>query len=144
MNKNLRRINPTEHQIQAAIVEWANLTYIERYGQKNNGGLFVVKRKVGDFLLAIPNGGYRNKREAAKLKKEGVKKGISDLFFAYPQFGRGFFCHGLWIEIKKKGGRLSDNQVRWFALMNLQGYETKLIDTVEKGIQAIKDYLGMK
>ena len=47
-------------------------------------------------LMAIPNGGSRNKLEAYNLKKQGVRPGVPDLLLPvvtkkYP---------GLWIEMK--------------------------------------------
>ena len=56
-------------------------------------------------IFAIPNGGLRNKTTAMKLKVEGVKRGVPDLFV--PELL-------LWIEMKReKGGVLSPDQVDW-------------------------------
>jgi len=54
-----------------------------------------------DYLLHIPNGGKRNVREAARLKKQGVRAGVSDYLLAYPCGG----YHGLWIELKAGRGK---------------------------------------
>ena len=58
----------------------------------------------------IPNGGTRNKIEAANLKRQGVKSGVPDLCFP---LARGKY-HGLYIEMKvdsnkttKKSGRMA-------------------------------------
>lgn len=126
----MRKIEPTEHQIQCAIVEWANHKIIPPY----------TDGKIGHLLIAIPNGGYRNKIEAARLKKEGVKAGVSDLFFAFPAFK----FHGLWIEIKTKKGKLSKEQKNWIELMSFMNYKAVVVYSVDEGIQAIKDYLGLK
>lgn len=128
------RLNPTEHQIQSAIVEWANHTNI-------NKTLF----KIGDFLFAIPNGGSRNILEAKKLRKEGVKKGVSDLFLALPMFDedKGVRC-GLWIEVKSRNGKLSNEQIEWFNLMRLHGYECEEVRSLEGGIDVIMNYLRIK
>src|SRR2546421_316035 len=107
----IRRVEPTEHQIQCAIVEWANKVPL------------LMNWTIGDFLIAIPNGGKRtqikNKNgkyfslEGLRLKKEGVKAGVSDLFLTYsfvrPSEYNDFpvETYGLWIEIKKKGGKMS-------------------------------------
>lgn len=126
--KMIRCVEPTEHQIQTAIVEWANTFYL------------ICPFKVSHHLIAIPNGGYRNKSEAIRLKKEGVKSGVSDLFLAYPS--RGF--HGLWIEVKKISGKLSNDQKNWLDMVNACNYKGVVIYGVSQGIHAIKDYLGMK
>jgi|GEM_PF-5137145 len=57
--------------------------------------------------ITCPNGGRRNKAEAAKLKAMGVRKGIPDLFLPIPRQG----YHGLYIETKKiKNGKVSPDQ----------------------------------
>lgn len=129
MARNLRRIEPTEHQIQSAIVEWANFTKIPK------GVTFI-----GEYLIAIPNGGYRNKKEAAILKKEGVTAGVSDMFLALPNK----VYNGLWIECKSMGGRVSNYQLEWMDKMKKEGYDAKVVSKVDTGIQAIKDYLGIR
>lgn len=49
-----------------------------------------------DMLYHIPNGGSRNKREAANLKRQGVRAGVPDLCLPV---ARGDY-HGLYIELK--------------------------------------------
>lgn len=133
--KMLRRINPTESQIQCAIVEWANKS-VSPYG-----GM------IGNRLLAIPNGGFRNKFEAKRLKKEGVKAGISDMFLAYPTImianNKEIYICGLWLEVKSKKGKVSEVQNNWFMEI-VNHYSFSVVRSVDEGIQAIKDYLGMK
>lgn len=63
------------------------------------------KRWPSVRIFAIPNGGSRGIREAAKLKAEGVSAGVPDLFI--PEW----LC---WVEMKKtKGGRVSPEQADW-------------------------------
>lgn len=77
----------TEHQEQCLFVEWFELQF----------------PKVRFF--AVPNGGQRNKIVAAKLKKEGVRSGVPDLYVP---------AWKLWIEFKReKGGSLSPTQKEW-------------------------------
>lgn len=49
-----------------------------------------------DLMFHIPNGGSRNKLEAANLKRQGVKAGVPDLFLPVSRGG----YHGLFIELK--------------------------------------------
>jgi hypothetical protein len=49
------------------------------------------------LLFAIPNGGQRNIIVASKLKAEGVRAGVPDLFLAFPKKDAA----GLFIEMKK-------------------------------------------
>lgn len=70
-------------------------------------------------LFHIANGGFRNKREAGKLKAMGVKKGVPDLCLPVR---RGDFS-GLWVELKKlKKGKVSEEQNDWIAFLRQQGY----------------------
>lgn len=99
---------------------------------------------VGDYLLAIPNGGKRNKREALKLKRCGVKAGVSDLFLPVP---RGTM-HGLWIELKapahmgKPAGKPTKLQLDWLNRMGDQGYAAIICHGWEAAAQTITDYLS--
>ena len=78
---------PTEHEEQREVVRWFRQKY----------------RPIRIF--AIPNGGYRSRATAARLKAEGVARGVPDLFVP---------AHNLWIEMKRvKGGRLSPDQRDW-------------------------------
>lgn len=52
----------------------------------------------------VPNGGSRDKREAARLKWQGVLAGAPDLFVCLPD-GRV-----AWLEVKSGNGRLSPEQ----------------------------------
>lgn len=141
MTKNLRCIDPTESQIQCAIVEWANNTL-------TNEGY-----RIGDFLIKIPNEGKRSFYIGNKIKKEGLKKGVSDLFLAIPSLifkvSDGTSCDkeylgGLWLEVKTKRGKLSVDQKKWQERMIKAGYEAVVVRSVDEGIKEIKDYLGIK
>lgn len=71
------------------------------------------------YLFAIPNGGFRFKREAARLKAEGVRAGVPDVLLPLPKFKWA----GLFIEMKKKRvGRVQDNQSEWIVYLNSVGY----------------------
>jgi hypothetical protein len=120
-------------------VEWANNVKIPR-----------TNIKAGDHLIKIPNEGKRSLSTARKMKREGLKKGVSDLFFAYwstrkesiPLMSDLYF--GLWIEVKSKNGKVTKEQDIWLARMFMTGYAAKVVRSVDEGIQAIKDYLGMR
>lgn len=71
------------------------------------------------WLHHSPNGGSRNKREGAKFKALGVKRGYPDLTLLIPCKK---YC-GLFIELKKlKGGVTSNEQVDWIMHLNGAGY----------------------
>jgi len=78
-------------------------------------------RILRDHLAHIPNGGRRNKREAARMKRMGVRAGVHDYFLPVP---RGRY-HGLWIELKAtppNNARVTKEQREWMERMRDQGY----------------------
>jgi len=76
------KIDHSEHDLQKAIFKWARI-YEAKYPDLR-------------WMYAVPNGGHRNKATAARLKAEGVKRGVADIHLPIQ---RGGFC-GLWAECK--------------------------------------------
>lgn len=113
----------TESQEQRALFEWAAYHPI-----------------CSKYLIHIPNGEKRDIGTAIKLKKMGVKKGVSDLFLAYP------FClwHGLWIELKRKNASrvIFGAQNDWLHEMNNLGYVAVFAYGWEHAKNIILHYLG--
>jgi hypothetical protein len=93
-----------EDDLQAACITWFDYQY----------------PKLKNLLFHVPNGGHRNIREAYRLKKQGVRPGVSDLILLIP---KGNF-HGMCIEIKSEKGKLSDNQKEWLESVQNNGYLT--------------------
>lgn len=118
---------PTEEQEQAYVIQWREIM-MNQYPE--------LRR-----LIHIPNGGLRSKTEAVRLKRVGVKAGVSDLFFASPHGG----YHGLWIEMKRKhDGKLSASQKEWLEDMRAAGYMAERADGAEEAIEIIERYLGVQ
>lgn len=92
------------------------------------------------LLHSIPNGGKRNQLEAIRLKREGALAGVSDIFLPV---ARGGF-HGLYIELKVKGGKPSDNQKWWIAETTKQGYLANVCFGWVEAKGVIEGYLGME
>jgi hypothetical protein len=70
----------------------------------------------------VPNGGNRDPREAAKLKRHGVKAGIPDIMIlgTPPNFPGS---PGAAIELKRrKSGRVSDDQKDWIEFLENRGF----------------------
>lgn len=89
----------------------------------------------------IPNGGRRDLREAAWLKKCGVKAGVPDIFLPVP---KGMY-HGLYIEMKiSNGGKLSPSQSQWLTDLREQGYRCEVCHGAEAAIATIEHYMGWK
>lgn len=93
---------------------------------------------VSEALIAIPNGGKRGKYEAYRLKLQGVKAGVSDLFLAIPMHGKA----GLWLEMKRADGKLTALQKKWLGLMELLGFAVVTAYSFEQAKQAIIDYIA--
>lgn len=66
-----------------------------------------------------PNGGYRDKREAAKFKAMGVLPGVSDFIFIHD--GRLFA-----LELKAEGGRASEAQLKFLSDIDRAGAHTAM------------------
>lgn len=86
---------------------------------------------------AIPNGGERNPIVAARMKAEGVRPGVFDIFL--PVARRGY--HGLFIEMKKPGGKLSDAQEKKQAEYVADGYAAFMCDHWQHAVELIAWYL---
>lgn len=114
-----------EHQIQAAFFHWADLN------RKNHPAL--------QFLFAIPNGGARHIAVARKLKAEGVKAGVPDVFLPFPVHPFA----GLFIEFKSAKGTLTDGQRVWLDALAEYGYQTAVCRDLPSGIKAVSEYLGV-
>lgn len=91
------------------------------------------------MLHHIPNGGSRNKIEAANLKKQGVKSGVPDVCLPVPS-GK---YHGLYIEMKYGNNKPTDNQEDWLKNLSEQGYATKVCYSWEEAAKTICCYLGI-
>ena len=118
------QIIPTEHQEQCALFEWSAW----------QEGLWPELR----LLHAIPNGGKRDKVTAARLKEEGVKAGVPDLCLPVPRGGK----HGLYIEMKRrKGGKVSPDQLQWLDDLMHQGYECHVCRGCDEARETILEYL---
>lgn len=79
----------------------------------------------------VPNGGNRDARTGAKLKRQGVKPGVPDvLIFDTPKEMEeipGYMFSGIVIELKKvKGGRLREEQDEWLRKLAARNWITKV------------------
>ena len=116
-----------EHSEQVSLMQWWAL-------QCRRFGIYE------QLLFAIPNGGQRNIITAKRMKDEGVRSGIPDLFLAVP---RGNF-HGLFIEMKKpQGGVVSDNQKACMEMLSKNDYCVTVCRGFVDAQEAIKGYLSL-
>lgn len=88
-------------------------------------------------IFHIPNGGTRNPREAAELKRQGVKPGVPDLFIPLPRGGK----HGMFIEMKYGKNKTTENQNKWLCYLAGQGYECHVCYSCESAVACLERYL---
>lgn len=101
---------------------------------------FCGKHPELSVVYANPNGGLRDIGTAIKLKAEGVKKGVPDLFL--PLAKKGY--HGLFIELKTETGRASKEQKDWIEKLNANGYLAVICVGYKSAIETIKNYTGIE
>lgn len=118
-----------EHKEQVAVIQWWAHSH-KTYG-------------LPEFaLFAIPNGGHRHMLTAVRLKAEGVRSGIPDLFLASAigdEYGN--LWGGLFVEMKAGKGRESEQQKEVRQYMQ-KGYQSVVAYSAEEAISFIKSYLG--
>jgi len=91
-------------------------------------------------FYAVPNGGKRNKKTAADLKRQGVKAGVPDLIICEP---RGQY-HGLYIEMKRTvGGDLSDKQREWMDKLGARGYCCMVAEGADEAKKKFLAYMSL-
>ena len=123
-----------EHEIQCECVKW----FRARYPQYRT------------LLFAVPNGGFRNKATAGKMKAEGVVAGVSDLILLVPNSA----YHGLCIEMKwekvecdEKGRRhvtrsyQHEEQRAWQQAVELQGYNYVVCRSLDDFVVCVENHL---
>ena len=114
----------SEHEEQAALFQWAVTM---------EGRLPALM-----MLFAVPNGGKRHIATALKLKAEGVKAGVPDVWLPVPRDR----YHGLVIEMKAKGNRPTPEQDEWLLRLDGYGYATAVAYGWMKAARLIVVYLG--
>lgn len=123
MAKLPKELCPSEHEEQAALLQWWEL---------------AAPKEIKPLLFAIPNGGLRSKATAARLRAEGVRAGVPDLFLAVTTPGYA----GLWLELKRgAGGKVSAAQKEMLELLRGQGYEALVCRGADEARAAIMKYL---
>ena len=106
-----------EHNIQVAICKWLNFTQ-------------------DFFYFAIPNGGLRHRLVAIKLKMEGAKAGVADMFWMISNEN----WKGLFIEVKIDKGKQSPSQKDFEAVAMKHGYYYAVVRSIDDCINLINRF----
>ena len=120
------KLEPTEHQIQCAFVEYV--------------AILEPKYPMLKLSFAVPNGGKRTSAiSGAILKREGVRPGVPDWWLPVPR--RNF--HGVVIEFKTRKGVISREQTEYLTELRCRGWIAEVCRSVDEGIDTLNSYLGI-
>jgi hypothetical protein len=109
--------NEHEHKLQVSICKWLDFTQ--------------------DFYYyAIPNGGARHRLVAIKLKMEGVKAGVADMFWMLSNKN----WNGLFIEVKIEKGTQQINQKAFEQIALAHGYYYAIVKSIDDCENLIKKF----
>lgn len=112
-----------EDRMQAQLFEWLGLQYPD----------------VALHVIHVPNGRDAGSARAGGIwKKLGVRKGVSDVLC----FWRSNGYAGLAIELKVKPNRPDDDQLEWLALLEGQGWDTRIAYSLDEAIGFFRTYLS--
>ena len=114
----------TESQHQRALVEWWAWA-CKLYGLEPR------------HLMHIPNEGKRSAVLGNIMRKEGLRRGVPDLFLAVPC---GAFS-GLWLEMKSKTGKPTVDQLEYLRILEKSGYECHVCYGWQEAVQHVEAYL---
>lgn len=117
---------PTEDEEQEALFQWAEVS--------------LCKYPELDTLFHITNEGKRSKYQGAKLKREGLREGVSDICLPVKKGEYG----SLFIELKRrKYSTVSKAQEDWIALMWERGNAAYVCYGWEEARDRIEEYLNL-
>lgn len=141
----------SEHAHQRALFAWAWMATNHGFAAANDMSAYKSKayceQAYGthnavaslDDMFAIPNGGKRDKITASKLKAEGVKADVCDIFLPVPCTS---YC-GLFIEMKKPGGTATPGQKSFIARALRRRYFSQVCVGWREAADLIKWYYSL-
>lgn len=97
----------------------------------------LYNRDLPQLAYHPPNGGNRNQREASRLKLQGVLPGVSDVVL--PMRSEGY--SGVYCELKKKGGTISEDQIKFLTGVEAEGYLAIVVNDLETFKEVFTYYL---
>lgn len=105
-----------ESEIQQSVVQWFRMKY------------------PNYIIAAVPNGGFRNAREAAIMQREGVLAGFADLIIISKQ-------HILFLELKTPIGVLSKKQKEFQKKVNNLGFQYVVCRSFDQAVMVIVSWI---
>ncbi len=116
----------SESSEQAAVIQWRDYA--------------VGQCPELAWLFSSLNGAPLHPAQAARMKREGMTRGVPDL--CLPVARRGYHC--LWIEMKRAGGRVRKEQAAFLDFVAGQGHLGTVCVGADDAIETIKWYMGME
>ncbi len=98
----------------------------------------VMFPQLDKLLFAVPNGGKRNYPEAVRLKRQGVKRGTSDILCLVPNKKYNLLC----LETKTETGTQSEEQKIFQKQVEAAGGLYLIYRSAAAGIEILKEYLS--
>nr|DAX83342.1 MAG TPA: Nuclease [Caudoviricetes sp.] len=89
-------------------------------------------------LFAVPNGGSRNKIEAANMKRQGVKRGVADVILLIPKKGFASLC----LEFKTRVGKQSEEQKEFQKQAESCRNKYVVVRSASQAIEELRKYLS--
>ena len=118
--------HPTEAQEQRAVISFWRM--------------YAPYRGLDERLLMhTANERKTTPRQGAYLKAQGVRAGWPDLFLALPAAD----YHGLFIELKRIGGRTTKAQEEIHALLRARGYLVLVCYGYQQAVNDLMHYVGL-
>lgn len=112
----------SESQIQKAYFSWVRMKALQdpRY----------------EMIIKVPNETRGNFCWLRKMLAEGLAKGFPDILCLHPVEP----FHGMALEFKKKGGKVSKEQERWLRKLSEAGWLAQVVYNVEMAISITESY----
>lgn len=111
-----RKPRHIESEIQQSVVQWFRMKY------------------PNYIIAAVPNGGFRNAREAAIMQREGVLAGFADLIIISKQ-------NILFLELKTPIGVLSKKQKEFQQKVNNLGFQYVVCRSFDQAVMVIVSWI---
>lgn len=111
----------SEHSIQVKLIQYIRIFHPEI------------------LIFSIPNGANTTSLNRVNLVKEGLLSGVPDLFVAH---NNNKYC-GLFIEMKKDNGLLSNNQKIIINKLINNGYKVEVCRNLEDAKEAVLSYISL-
>lgn len=136
--------SPLEHAIQASFFDWVrrseNRVHLPglrlMYAIPNGAAVARVKTAEGKWS--------KGSAQANKLKAEGLRKGILDTHLPVRGYAGYSENIGLWIEFKRLGEKMGDDQEVVAGLLREAGHIVVVCTNPEDAIDWVERYLAVE